>query len=104
MATSPFAALEHRVNTAALKHAANSVVVFSGSMVPAIFDRPSAMAFGGLAEASQPQLLCASQDLDCLSNGAPIVVRRPGAADQLFIVASTQPDGTGFTRILLETP
>lgn len=104
MATSPFAALEHRVNTAALKHAANSVVVFSGAMVPAIFDRPSAMAFGGLAEASQPQVFGASQDLDGLAHGDVIIVQRPGVSDQSFTVASTQPDGTGFTRILLETP
>lgn len=102
MVATPFDALETAANAAVLAHLSNAVAQFGDTSVAVIFDRPNANAFGGLVEASQPQLHGPSASLSSLRHGDGIVIKRTGQSDQSFTVAATEPDGTGITRIVLE--
>ena len=97
----PFARLEQRTHRAVLGHLANATVQVYGVDVPVIYDRPHYGAGMGLAEASQPEMLAQTTDVAPLRQGDRIYVNSNGDVD-IFRVASTEPDGTGLTRVVLE--
>lgn len=74
-------------------------VTVGGASVQAIFD--AAYAFGGVGPigmgSTQPALTLASTSVPADPEGQAAVVR--GAS---YTVASHEPDGTGFSRLLLE--
>jgi hypothetical protein len=67
----------------------------NGTAVRGIFD-DAYMDPLGMA-GSQPALLCASADVSAAAQGTAVVVNSVN-----YTVGSTQPDGTGMTRILLQ--
>lgn len=100
-APTPFARLEQRTHRAVLGHLANATVQVQGVGVPVIFYRPHYGAGLGLAEASQPEFLAQTQAVTTLRHGDALLMQQ-GDSVTSFTVASTEPDGTGMTRVILE--
>lgn len=102
MATStPFAALEQRVNRVALARTANALATFDGvaQPVPCQFDNSYALGSIGPygASTSQPSIACPTASIPAQPVGVGVVV---GGAS--YRVAVHQPDGTGISVLLLE--
>lgn len=90
-----FAALQTRVNTAAMAHLSNVTATVGGVSVSGIFDDAYLDPLG--IAGSQPSLLCASADVSGAAQGSAVVVNAVS-----YTVGSIQPDGTGMTRLLLQ--
>lgn len=104
MATStPFAALEQRVNRVALARTANALATFDGvaQPVPCQFDNSYAVALAGPFDGmgvstTQPRITCANASIPADPAGSAVVV-----AGEAYVVAEHQPDGTGMTVLML---
>lgn len=70
-----------------------------GTTVRGILDAPYALGNVGLAgmAASQPTFTCASADVPTNPVGLPITVSAVA-----YLIAESQPDGTGITLLVLE--
>ena len=100
MAT-PFAALESRVNSAALRHASNaacSALNAQGQLqaFEGLFDAASTPQFGGMVADLAPQVQCKTSDVAALAWAGGITVS--GTA---YTVANISHDGTGWTTLTL---
>lgn len=113
MAAAPFAALESRLNQAAITRLSNAVADFNGELVCGMFDTPNQLATvgqSGMASA-QPTLTVASADVPprvintyyrwCFEpfDAIDLQVTVNGAA---YKIVGLEPDGTGITRLVLE--
>lgn len=95
-----FAALETRLNAECITHLANCTAALDGGE-----------AFGGIFEAdyidplgmsgSQPSLECLSADVSTAAHGSAVVVTYKAVVTS-YTVATSKPDGTGMTRLLLQ--
>lgn len=76
------------------------VAVIGGQSVRGVFD--VAYALGGVGPVgmagSQPVFSCATQDIPADPAGQPLVI-----AGATYTVAAHEPDGTGISRLLLES-
>ena len=97
----PFARLEQRTHRAGVTHLANATALVGGVQVPVIYDQPHTGVNMGLAEACQPEFTAQTTDVDSLRNGERLIVQQ-GQQQHSYRVASTEPDGTGMTRVILE--
>lgn len=100
MAT-PFAALESRINTAALKHISNAAAsAFDAhgqlQAFEVIFDAATAPQFAGLVADGAPQALCKTSDVADVAWDGGITV---GAT--AYSVANIRHDGAGMTTLTL---
>lgn len=100
MALTPFAALESRVNNAVFARLANASVSINGAQaVAGILDDGVAVgAVGPLGLAtSQPSVMVPSAAVPAYAVGLQVSVN--GIA---YLIAASEPDGVGITRLLLE--
>lgn len=97
----PFARLEQRTNRAVSTHLANATALVYGVHVPVIYDQLPTGANMGLAESCQPELTAQTADVASLRNGERLIIQQ-GQQQHSYRVASTEPDGTGMTRVILE--
>lgn len=100
MSLTPFAALESRVNNAVFSRLANAAVsIDGGDAFSGIFD--DGYTVGGVGPlsmgSSSPAVLVPSAQVPAAPVGKPITVN--GVA---YLVAASEPDGVGATRLLLE--
>lgn len=93
----PFAALQDRVNRVAYPRLANAVAEVGGKDVPVFFDDPYAGPFGGQVDATQPECSGPSEALAGLQRGSAIKVD-----GRVFTVGRSEPDGPGWTRLVLQ--
>lgn len=98
--TAPFAALETRLNAAVFARLANASATLAGVAVAAIFDNGYALgSVGALGMASSaPTLTLATASVPADPVGLAAVV---GGVS--YLVAAHEPDGTGVSRLLLES-
>lgn len=100
MAIAPFAALESRVNSAVFARLSNAAVSVNGAQaVGGIFDDGAAVgAAGPLGMAtSQPSVMVPSATVP-----ADVAGLQASVNGVLYLVAASEPDGAGITRLLLE--
>jgi len=90
-----FAALEARVNNAAIKFLSNAEATIGAATVPVVFDA-AYLSAGGMFESSGPQVTGKSADLASAVQGSPITIN-----GQAYTVTGNQPDGTGMTTLQL---
>ena len=97
---STFAALETRVNRAVLSRLANTDATVNAVAVSGIFDNGYALGNAGMLgmATSQPSLTIATTDVPATPVGAAVVVNATS-----YLVAAHEPDGTGLSRLLLES-
>lgn len=101
MTTAPFAALESRLNSAVFKRLANAEVSFNGAAaVGGIFDNGYAVgAVGPLGMGgAEPSVVLPDSAVPAQPVGLTVAVN--GVA---YVVANAEPDGSGATRLLLES-
>ena len=92
-----FAALEGRVNRAALKRLSNADALLAGLFVQGIFDAEYLeVDLGSGIESSSPALTLASADVPPNVGGAAVVVN-----GKTYKVVEPKPDGTGMTVLRL---
>lgn len=98
--TTPFAALETRLNAAVFARLANASATLDGVAVSAIFDNGYALgSVGPMGMAStQPSLTLPTASVPANPVGLTVVV---GGVS--YLVACHEPDGTGISRLLLES-
>lgn len=70
----PFAALETRLNTAALAKLANAVVVRGAETANGVFDGPARELFNGMVHTTEPTLVLADGALPGLVRGQALTV------------------------------
>lgn len=95
MAT-PFAAIEARVNAAALAHTANATADFGGGVVVAgVFDKDyvTALDIGG----SSPAFRCASSAVVAVVAGAAVSIN----SANYTVAGPVEHDGTGMATLRL---
>lgn len=82
-----------------LVESAGREILLSGQPAFGVFDRSffSADAGGVGIESSMPSLLAVDEDVVAVAHGSAIVIDAV-----TYHVVNIQPDGTGFTRLLLE--
>ena len=68
-----------------------------GGTAPVVFDNGYQDSLGGLIESSGPRALGSATDLAAVVQGSTITITAV-----VYRVASIQPDGTGFTLLMLE--
>ena len=97
---STFAARESRLNRAVFAHLSNTDAVVDSIAVAAIFDNGFALGNVGPygMATSQPSLTLSTADVPATPVGVSVVV---GGAS--YLVAAHEPDGTGVSRLLLES-
>lgn len=98
--TGSFAALEARLNAAAFLRLSNTVAVVNGAAVAGIFDngyQPGNVGAFGMA-GTQPGFTVPTASVPANPVGMTVVV---GGVS--YLVAAHEPDGTGISRLLLET-
>ena len=74
-----------------------SSVTVGGSTVAAIFSNGYQSGLAGFVESTGPSLLCKTADVAAAVQGTAVTV-----ASTAYKVATVQPDGTGFTTLVLE--
>jgi hypothetical protein len=94
-----FADLEARVNTSAMQRVANAIATpLIGDPVSVIFDRAHIEVVGGLASASAPLAQAFTADIE-----AWVPHETQLAINGLdYILRDAQPDGTGWSLLILE--
>ena len=100
-----FAKLEHRTKACVLKHLSNAQaqLMDTGARVRVIFDDGGKIGLTDVFEASQPTCLGAAEDLAALAHGQELgLLNQAGELAAMYVVAGSQPDGTGLTRLMLE--
>lgn len=65
----PFAALESRINAAALTKLANAVVMRGAETASGVFDGPAREIFNGMVHTTEPTLVLAEDALPGLARG-----------------------------------
>lgn len=70
----PFAALEARINTAAMAKLANAVVVRGAETANGVFDGPARELFNGMVHTTEPTLTLAEDALPGLARGQALTV------------------------------
>lgn len=96
-----FATLEKRLNTSVFAHLSNTgTVVLDGLPTTGIFDIPDALGSVGMygMASTAPTLTLATSDVPPSPEGMVAVIR-----DKRYRVATHEPDGTGVSRLMLET-
>lgn len=96
-----FAAALNRLNRAVVSRlSTDEVITVGGSVVDAIFDNGNALGGVGVLGMSgtQPLLTLASEDVSTNPVGASVLV-----GSVAYVVAAHEPDGTGLSRLLLES-
>lgn len=98
-----FATLEQRTNAAVMRRLANARGYVQGAQggdgIPLIFDQATLAAMGGEITAAAPRATAWSADCaDFQSDRTRLTIN--GAS---YILRDLQPDGTGFTLLILET-
>jgi hypothetical protein len=99
-----FAALEARTASAVHRHLFNASASGVDGQGAAFafdvaFDDASAALLG--MEATAPQALALSHQVQSLGHQSALLITRAGAS-QAYVIAGTEPDGTGLTRLILE--
>ena len=95
---SAFAAIEAATVTATVAALANCTVTIGAvSGISAVFDNGYANAFMDVA-GSQPSLLLPASSVGSAAVGSAITV-----GSTSYTIAEIQPDGTGMTRLVLES-
>lgn len=97
--TAPFVGLEARANAAVLRSLSNATAsIGGGDPVAGIFESPFAVgAVGAGMAGSQPTFTTAAHLLPPEAEG--ISLECNGVS---YVIAATEPDGAGMTRVLLE--
>lgn len=97
---STFAARESRLNQAVLAHLSNTDATINAVPVAGIFDNGFALgSVGPFGMAStQPSFTTSTANVPANPIGMPVVV---GVIS--YLVAAHEPDGTGISRLLLES-
>lgn len=100
MAAASFAALEARLNAAVFARLSNTDAVVDSIAVVGIFDTPHTLGDVGMIgmTSTQPVLTVRTADLPVEPVGKTVVV---GAVS--YLVAAHEPDGTGISRLVLES-
>ncbi|MEN9438321.1 MAG: hypothetical protein RIR09_2976 [Pseudomonadota bacterium] len=96
-----FASALNRLNRAVVTRlSTGEVITVGGSVVDAIFDNGNTLGNVGIMgmASTQPVLNLASADVPSNPVGAAVLV---GSAS--YLVAAHEPDGTGISRLLLES-
>lgn len=94
--TAPFAAIEARINTAALAQLSNATATIGAVSFDVIFRNSYGEALGFIGGGS-PQIACASARVSGVAKNTAVSV--DGVA---YLVAEIDPDGTGITVLKLE--
>ena len=97
----PFAALENRLNTAAIRHVSNaSASAYNAQGVlfefNAVFDNGYASVLGGLVGDTAPTLQCLASDVADVDWGSAITVNGVH-----YTVSRPAPDSTGWIALTL---
>lgn len=103
--STPFAALESRINAAIFKHLPNARGLVDGVAVDGLFDESYEVAGVGIGMAStQPAFGVPTNILPADPVGVAVVVYQPDGVTVrgTYTVAAHEPDGTGLSRLLLE--
>lgn len=97
--TSPFAAMESRLNAAVFRNLANATATLGGVAVVGIFDSEYLLQdMGGSMAASGPVFTLASAYVPANVTGLLLVVN-----GMTYKVVEPMPDGTGVTVLRLRT-
>ena len=97
--STPFAALEQRLNSAVLQRTCNATVDFGAGELPAIFDDAAAVGNVGIGMVtSQPSLQMLTASVPANPVEQTVTVR-----GNTYVVAMHEPDGSGWSRLLLES-
>ena len=94
--TARFAALESRVNAAAMRHCANAVATIGAAEVAVIFDSAHVEAMG--MDATESVVLMRDTDVAANNVASNTALTVRGTA---YYVARLQPDGAGLTALVL---
>lgn len=94
---STFATLEDRLQQAVFARLANAEASLDGGEpFPVIFDSPYVEGFGGMAT-RKPQALAPSASVEAITSSSLLVIK-----GITYRVTSPQPDGLGFTNLMLQ--
>lgn len=99
-ATAPFERLERRMNAAVIARCSNATATLNGVEVTGIFDDAYREAdVGGMGMASsEPVFTALTANVPTNVIGATLTVR-----GTTYLVAEHKPDGTGMSRLFLES-
>ena len=93
-----FAALQTRVNAAAMRHLANASATHAGREFAVQFDAPTAYPFtGDVLATDAPTCVAADADVADIVPGDEITINAT-----TYTVGPVDPDGTGLTRLTLQ--
>lgn len=98
MVATPFAKLEQRVNAAAGARLANAVATFGSSELPVIFDDGASVGSVGIGMATTTPVV----QLETSSVPAGVEGTSVSVKGTSYLVAAHEPDGSGWSRLLLE--
>jgi hypothetical protein len=96
-----FSAALNRLNRAVVSRlSTNEVIIVGGSVVDAIFDNGYALGNVGLMgmASSQPAITLKTSDVPANPVGSAVTV-----GSVAYVVGAHEPDGTGLSRLVLET-
>ncbi len=98
--TARFAAAQNRLNQAVVAHMANVEAVVGGNALDVIFDNGYALGNVGLLgmATSQPSITLKTSDVPANPVGSAVTV-----GSVAYVVGAHEPDGTGLSRLVLET-
>lgn len=96
MTLAPFAALEQRVNRAAIGRLANATATVAGVSVPVILDLTYDAPFDGQIDSGSPVCQGLESALGSLQRGSSITIDT-----QSYTVERVEPDGSGWVRLML---
>lgn len=91
-----FAALEAKVNDAAIRRIANATAIINGVAVDGILSNEYT-EFSGVIGGSNPTFMCKSADIASVANGTAISIN----SVNYLVAGAPQPDGTGMTLLQL---
>lgn len=93
----PFAALEARLNAAAIAQLSNAVATIGAASVSGVFDSAYGESLNGMVAGFVPAFTCASADVAGVAKNTAVSVN--GVS---YLVEEINPDGTGITVLKLE--
>jgi hypothetical protein len=94
---SPFAALEALVNRAVREHLANAEATFGTATVYGLYRQTYAEELSGMAAGASLVFECEAADVPGIEYGSALSI-----AGTSYTVASVEPDGTGWMRLILQ--
>ena len=97
----PFAALEQRTNAAGFRHVSNASGTLAGAPVSGVYDAPYATGVDGGIAGAHPQFALSTGSVPPSWEGEALHITE-GQGIGHYTVLSHEPDGTGWSVLILQ--